>query len=165
MKRSKTHHGVCYTCEVKLTSDNCTKSTFLNQYGPCRGCSIIYQKEYYHRNPSKHIAESVAWNRKKKFGTTQEEFDLRFANQKGLCSICQQPMIVGKTVRRPCQDHNHVTGQLRDLLCSRCNTFLGLSSENIDILSNAISYLKRHADGSSIKTICEGDCSSTPIAS
>lgn len=34
------------------------------------------------------------------------------------------------------------TGKVRGLLCSNCNTLLGLCKENIEILNNAITYIK-----------------------
>lgn len=40
-------------------------------------------------------------------------------------------------------DHNHTTGEVRGLLCSNCNTILGLCNDNIIILQSAISYLNK----------------------
>jgi hypothetical protein len=40
-------------------------------------------------------------------------------------------------------DHNHKTGMIRGLLCHRCNTGLGHFEEKIDLLHNAIEYLRR----------------------
>lgn len=39
-------------------------------------------------------------------------------------------------------DHDHVTGGIRGLLCSECNLALGKFEDSIEILSNAINYLK-----------------------
>jgi MinD superfamily P-loop ATPase len=58
------------------------------------------------------------------------------------CAICKQPC---KTDRELAVDHNHKTGQIRDLLCHSCNVVLGLVNENEDILINMIDYLKRHS--------------------
>lgn len=43
----------------------------------------------------------------------------------------------------PMVDHDHVTGTIRGLLCSKCNTLLGMAKDNIAILENAIKYLKK----------------------
>jgi hypothetical protein len=40
-------------------------------------------------------------------------------------------------------DHDHETNKIRGLLCSRCNTGLGLFFDNISNLENAILYLKK----------------------
>ena len=41
-------------------------------------------------------------------------------------------------------DHNHETGKVRGLLCSRCNSAIGLMKENLKCLRNAINYLTHH---------------------
>jgi hypothetical protein len=41
-------------------------------------------------------------------------------------------------------DHNHKTNITRELLCSSCNKGIGHFDENIDILQQAINYLKKH---------------------
>jgi hypothetical protein len=43
-----------------------------------------------------------------------------------------------------CVDHNHLTGKVRGLLCSSCNSGLGHFEENIDYLNCAIEYLEQH---------------------
>jgi len=39
-------------------------------------------------------------------------------------------------------DHDHVTGQIRGLLCGPCNKGLGLLGDNLDSLWKAIHYLE-----------------------
>lgn len=39
-------------------------------------------------------------------------------------------------------DHCHSTGRIRGLLCSACNTGLGLFKDNAETLAKAIKYLK-----------------------
>jgi hypothetical protein len=58
--------------------------------------------------------------------------------------------------KRVCQDHNHETGKLRDLLCSSCNLLLGNCRENEEILLSAIRYLRKHNGDSSIQIIQVG---------
>lgn len=55
------------------------------------------------------------------FKLTVEKWELLFRAQEGKCAICG-------TVcedRRPATDHDWVTGEVRGLLCQRCNTMLG----------------------------------------
>lgn len=52
-----------------------------------------------------------------------EEYDRLHAHQDGKCYICGQPEPVKG--RRLSVDHNHETGEIRGLLCSRCNPILG----------------------------------------
>jgi len=41
-------------------------------------------------------------------------------------------------------DHCHSTGKVRGLLCSNCNRGIGMLQERVDILQNAIDYLKEN---------------------
>ena len=40
-------------------------------------------------------------------------------------------------------DHDHQTGEVRGVLCQRCNHLLGNAKDNVQILQNAIKYLDR----------------------
>ena len=39
-------------------------------------------------------------------------------------------------------DHSHITNEVRGLLCSKCNSLLGMANDDIEILKKAIEYLK-----------------------
>lgn len=43
-------------------------------------------------------------------------------------------------------DHDHVTGKIRQLLCHKCNTVLGLVDEKINSLLGLVEYLQEHND-------------------
>ena len=59
--------------------------------------------------------------------------------QRERCGICgDRPRRQGDLVI----DHNHRTGQVRGLLCPRCNTALGLFRDSPDIMDAAIEYLE-----------------------
>jgi hypothetical protein len=79
-----------------------------------------------------------------RYGLTLEAYDRLLQLQDGRCAIC------GKTDNgnARCEplfiDHNHQTGQVRGLLCSRCNHAIGLFHEDLDALGAAIQYLSRH---------------------
>lgn len=45
---------------------------------------------------------------------------------------------------KPCLDHNHQTGALREFLCSRCNAMIGMARESKAVLFAAVQYLEKH---------------------
>lgn len=74
-------------------------------------------------------------------GITLAEFNAKLAEQNGVCQICKKTNASGRNLS---QDHNHETGALRDLLCSPCNTALGLAQECVETLQSMIDYLIKH---------------------
>lgn len=84
---------------------------------------------------------------RRRFGLQAGEYDAMLAAQDFGCAIC------GATRSRhangrPCRlavDHDHATGKVRGLLCSRCNQMIGHVGEDVSILAAAIAYLKAHA--------------------
>lgn len=104
--------------EVKNKHKKFRKSWF------CSKCRVIRRREYTLK--SQYKMESI------------DEYDRMFRKQKGLCGICQMEMV------KPCIDHNHTTGKVRELLCVQCNSMIGNAHENIQTLQNAIRYLIDH---------------------
>ena len=103
-----------------------------------------YMREYRKRKP--HILKSI--DLKKRFGISLEEFELMYEQQGGVCSICKQPELTldhrTKKPRYLAVDHCHTTGRIRGLLCTKCNTALGLFCDDVDLLKQAIDYLGRN---------------------
>lgn len=56
--------------------------------------------------------------------------------QDGRCAIC------GDVLVDPNTDHCHKDGEVRGLLCQRCNCGLGLLRDDPEILESAIKYLR-----------------------
>lgn len=79
------------------------------------------------------------------YGLSEEEYQKMLNQQKGLCAICNEPEIRtrnGKTQTLHI-DHNHITGEVRALLCSACNVAIGYFREDPQILLAAVEYLRR----------------------
>ena len=67
-----------------------------------------------------------------------EKYDFLFKKQKGLCKICGKSP---KPNTRLSIDHCHKNQVIRGLLCSNCNTALGLFKDNNKNMHRAINYL------------------------
>jgi len=108
----------------------------------CKTCAIQYKKEYYRKNKPK-IREYAL---QKRYKITQVEFDTLLKQQDNCCACCgvTKP---DRTRENLAVDHNHTTGKVRGLLCTRCNTVLGLVRDSPQILSNLIKYIERENDG------------------
>lgn len=73
-----------------------------------------------------------------KYGMTENDYNILLTSQGGRCAIC------GKSVFENGQllsvDHDHMTGEVRSLLCSLCNTGIG-HMERPEFLKRALLYL------------------------
>ncbi|GHV38991.1 hypothetical protein FACS1894179_03230 [Bacteroidia bacterium] len=62
-----------------------------------------------------------------------------------ICPICKKASIPNITASLVI-DHDHETGNARDLICDSCNTGLGRFKDNIELMKEAIEYLKKHQE-------------------
>lgn len=80
-------------------------------------------------------------NRWKNYGVTHAQYMAWFHAQDGCCLVCDADWshdATGMSV-----DHDHVTGQIRGLLCSPCNAALGLLNDDPARCRAAALYLER----------------------
>lgn len=89
------------------------------------------------RYPSR--AEAL-WER---YGITVAQYEAMAKKQKNLCAICLEPESVKRKgrVRRLAVDHNAETGEVRGLLCGRCNLAIGALEHDVDLLKRSVAYL------------------------
>ncbi|MFK8288297.1 endonuclease VII domain-containing protein [Capnocytophaga canimorsus] len=60
-----------------------------------------------------------------------------------VCPICKKASIPNVTANIVI-DHDHETGNAREWICDSCNTGLGRFKDNIELIEEAIKYLKKH---------------------
>lgn len=77
---------------------------------------------------------------KRKYGITLEDYERMLEEQGGVCFICKKPRPEDRTLH---VDHDHATGEIRGLLCFRCNNALGDFDDDHELLQNAADYLDR----------------------
>ena len=91
------------------------------------------------------------------YDITLGDYKRMFSEQQGLCAICGNPEVSKwrNKIKPLAVDHNHETGEIRQLLCQKCNIGISQFGENIGYLANAISYLQKHK-GSPLEAIEAG---------
>ena len=125
----------CYGCKETKSEEQFfkNKSQKDGYSGYCKICS----KQYIKNNPQYR----QKWYFKRYYGITFEEKQAMLTQQNNCCSICKNPFPNEKATHI---DHCHTTKKVRGILCSNCNTMLGLAKDNQEILQNAIQYLEKH---------------------
>ena len=79
---------------------------------------------------------------KRLYGIGIEQYNQMWQGQDGLCAICGRHQI--ETARSLSVDHNHKTGEIRQLLCTSCNTVLGHIQDDIQTAKDIVAYLEFH---------------------
>jgi hypothetical protein len=85
--------------------------------------------------------DRVNWIKRVYNADFEEALRLYKDTYSGNCEICNKT--AEENGKLLAVDHCHAIGIIRGVLCSRCNTGLGMFQDRIDILENAISYLNR----------------------
>jgi hypothetical protein len=88
------------------------------------------------------------------YGISFEEKQAMVIGQDRKCALCGDSFVSEKHTHL---DHNHTTGQIRGVLCSSCNTGLGLFGESVEKLKKGIEYIERYAKENTATPVPTGD--------
>ncbi len=153
---------LCITCEQEFQpyrSNQKACSRRCNERQPeklARARQYRLQPEIKERvNARRRIATTgdVEWlralnlkNSLRRYGVSLEWFRDKHAQQGGACIICGHipPPDGVKAAARLHVDHDHKTGAVRDLLCTRCNQGIGFFRDDPALLRSAAEYIERH---------------------
>lgn len=77
------------------------------------------------------------------YGMSRQTFEEMLREQKNLCKLCSktETQKTSGTLRDLSVDHDHSTGKVRGLLCSRCNLYI-VGSVTIEVAEKLLRYLK-----------------------
>ena len=112
----------------------------------CRYCGTAYSspddRRYYCSEDCSRTAKSLV-NAKWLYGITMAQYRALWLSQKGVCAICRKPERTARN-RLLTIDHDHVSGQVRGLLCSQCNQAIGLLGDSPKIIEAAALYVRKN---------------------
>lgn len=129
----------------------------------CKVCKYAYLKQYRLAHPEvererdrkrKRTPSARARDRRRRSGPGAHadvvaRYDALATVPTSRCAICDS----GPTTQRYGRlsiDHDHATGDIRGLLCARCNTALGFFRDSATLLDKAAAYLRQHATQSGL---------------
>ena len=103
------------------------------------------RREYYAKNREKILEQKKAsydpiktkdQRLKREYGISLDDYDKLKEGQQNKCACCggEYPLVI---------DHCHTHGNVRELLCNRCNTVVGLCEENVDIALKIRDYIEK----------------------
>ena len=138
-----TGHRICPTCAatcsgcgIALTKENQDSRSFeKRKCYVCKHC--VSERIKKHSSPEKQRDYDL----KRFYGITQREYEIILEKQDGKCAICL--VSSDDYGKRFHVDHCHTTNKVRGLLCSSCNTGVGMFKDNSDILTKAAQYVDK----------------------
>lgn len=110
-----------------------------------RKATIAKNPEYYSKRHRKYCLMQ-------NYGITEEQYTKMLEAQNGCCAICGTDKPTGKW-KVFAVDHNHETGQVRELLCNECNRGIGLLKDSPDRLIKAARYLLKHDEKTKLEKL------------
>lgn len=117
---------------------------------PCGWCDQQFRnpdsRVDYCGNECARLARN-ARNRAPGFGLSVSEYKALLAAQSGRCLVCRRTEKTERSTGRKqalAIDHDHVTGQVRGLLCCKCNRAIGLLCDDPQIIRAALRYVESH---------------------
>lgn len=139
----------CPSCKSKIK-----KTYWINWYSGLPKERRDGVREYYKKyavewrkgHPQKYQDTTIKRRYNITFYIAQELYE----SQNGRCAICEReiPFLDSPTRNRTNWahiDHDHISNNVRGLLCPSCNHLLGNCKDDISILRNAINYLSAHS--------------------
>jgi hypothetical protein len=134
---------VCKECQQSLSADKFYKNKQGKNglYPRCKKCHNEKVRQNYNPRKKKNF------HLKYLYGITLDEYEEKLKRQDNGCAICGIK-VPGGNGKHFYVDHNHLTNQVRDLLCHNCNYVIGYAKEDIGILMAVINYLQIWGDES-----------------
>ena len=114
---------------------------------PCRYCllgSSTYIDEEIRaliQNFRENQRDKLLWGQ---YGLSHATFERILAAQDNRCACCKSQDAKSKNGWHV--DHDHETGVVRGILCSNCNTGIGMLGDDLVGVHRAVEYLKAHVE-------------------
>lgn len=146
----------CRACKVtKPLSEFQSGKTIDGHANTCRVCIHERWKKWYEKNNTEKRSLNAARNqafaavdpaqyrfnrRLVRYRLTEEQYNELLAKFDGMCHACKQAPATDI-------DHDHLTQEVRGLLCSPCNLGIGNLGDSLDRVEAAYRYLFEHYEG------------------
>ena len=112
---------------------------------PCKSCISVDRRARYAANDGDRASHAQVL--REKYQLTPADYERMLVEQDGRCAVCGKPETArgrGGAPRRLAVDHDHRTGEVRELLCHRCNLVTWAVEGNPSLLDKIRRYLERH---------------------
>ena len=115
----------------------------IKQYQAKHGATIKLKRAEWYQREAERVRMKVQVSAR---GITTETYQAMLSAQNGLCAVCCRPETAKVNGRRRALaiDHCHETNRVRGLLCTNCNSALGLLADDPVRITALLSYLAKY---------------------
>jgi hypothetical protein len=93
---------------------------------------------------------------KKLYKLSPEDYDEMLCRQNGLCAVCKTDDAGGRHGSGTFMvDHDHGTGRVRALVCTRCNLVIGALGDDAALARRIADYLETHVTTAPKEAACD----------
>lgn len=127
---------ICKICKIEKDI-----SDFYTGRKDCKDCKNAKARQWRKDNPenvARHKERHKWYLKERRYGVTQEQYELMLKEQNNRCKLCDNKF---KNTKETHIDHCHNSNKVRGLLCNSCNLALGQFNDDIELMENAIEYL------------------------
>lgn len=139
--------GHCKVCELARKAANNKKH---QESDPEKWAERrrVYVARYKAKYPDRVAELDWSYRIKTRFGVTSEKYYEMLESQGGACAGCKRKPNGKKLAidhdRKCCPENKSCGACVRGLLCSNCNTALGLLREEEETINNLLEYIKNY---------------------
>lgn len=139
----------CSECSIEkpLTSFHKNKDSPDGLHSKCRDCKNLKSKEYYKKSKvNETIARPEGYcprnnHLKRSYGISVTQYNQLLEQQNHCCAVCGKHESEEK--KSLAVDHNHITGEIRGLLCNYCNHRLVGRHRDGNLLRRIADYIEQ----------------------
>jgi hypothetical protein len=141
---------ICVKCEEEKPLELfCKGKTYKDgRRGTCKKCHADYQTQYYKDRPEKYAEKVRAnsyykanWKRHK---ISEDKYSELLNLYEGKCHACQDRAATNVDHDHSCCPKRFSCGEcVRGVLCSQCNTALGLLADDPEKVTRLLRYMSR----------------------
>ena len=113
----------------------------------CKDCGLKSKKKRYYEGRKEQVSlHARKYLLKRNYGLELEDYEQMLKDQKGVCLICKKEETQRSNPNGKIDslrvDHCHTTGDIRGLLCSKCNFGISQFDDKPELLLRAFGYLQ-----------------------
>lgn len=109
-------------------------------YPNCKSCHMEYTNAWRSSDAGQIYTRNAKY---RKYQMTESDYKIILAQQENSCAICGSTTSGHNMTDELLIDHDHTSGNVRGLLCVRCNAGIGHFMDDPDLLRSAVAYLER----------------------